>query len=719
MTSLILTSIKSLGFYEATKKDLKPFFDKRRPYFGDKSKSSFNKWTTNLQTDWIFYSGFSALDPHNRTSRENPVYHMDAFVVDYDFKAMDEEYLIKSMTEHSGNGGITPRYISKTFSGGVRAVWAFEKPVTVFTNEIAEELLIELIKYTKARFLYPGLDERATKNVKQFYEFGSDWTEFEDIEPIKEETLNRLLVEAIKRAKKYYVRDGNLPKLPFDVVYEEVTQRFPGRWQGEFDLNARGCRFWDPDADALSAVVKPEGMLCYTGEKKFVSWSEIFGQAFVNKFLDDKIGAILKGIYTDGKSFFVWMDHLQSFKDYNVDQIRWKFASDHGISDSKEQNFMLNKLLELNRVEAALPVVLRPTGIIQLNGERVLNIWKNQLMRMSEEDRLIDPATDFPFLYKLWFEDGFNPHEQLDYFLAWVKRFYKSAIELKPCRGQVLIIAGSPSAGKTFTSQYILGKIFGGCQDASGFFSEGGFNSHMFQSVLWNIDDSIVSSRNEKKLLYSGMLKKAASDSFFQYNEKFRKGGMIEWSGRVIVTCNDDPDSLSAIPFLNVSNEDKVMLLKMGSNIGKFEGCNPEEETKKELPYFLRWLMKQWTEPKNVLSKNPRYGVVSYKHEDIFEDSKCANNTSNIEEILDVYFQELFSISKDDAFDLNTTELLERLQSEGSPVSATSRYITARALGMELTRMHRSSVYPKKVHFLKNRKYRIHKEAFQKTALAE
>ena len=348
----------------------------------------------------------------------------------------------------------------------------------------------------------------------------------------------------------------------------------------------------------------------------------------------------------------------------------------------------------MNRVHAALPIVHQPEGKIFLNGKMILNTWKDSTLKPSSEERPMDPKIDFPFIHKLWFEDGFDPHEQLDFFLAWLRRWYISALKFQPCRGQVLVICGPPGSGKSFSSQIVLGGIFGGFQDASDFFvNQENFNGHMFESALWCVDDAMVGTSEEKRLFYASVLKKISADSKFSFKEKFRKGAMAEWNGRVVITCNDDPESLSVIPQMSVSNDDKIMLLKIGNNSAKFDDVNAELAVKEELPKFLKWLIDDWQIPSHVKG-DARYGVKAYKHEELNEEAHNANDLHGVDEIIYVYLAEWFSTLEDQSIDkieLKATELLERLQGEGSPVRAASRNLTLFKLGRELKNMSSST----------------------------
>ncbi|MES2308830.1 MAG: primase-helicase family protein [Verrucomicrobiota bacterium] len=685
--SLILGAIKNLVTTEVIQTNVADL-DLPKP---ELDKKTYKKWRIDPKTSWHFYSGFAAEDVFQRASKNNPVKMMKALVVDYDIDGLKPEESRMYMGKFKKHqGAVSPNFLSTTFSGGRRAIWKFEEPIPVYTPDIAAVFQKDLADKIQAERLFPCLDEKALGDINQHYELGYDWEEYTEVPPLSKEFLHRILFEAIKKCKRYLDSEGDFPKIPLDVIAEAVDERFPGRWSGQFVENARGTRFWDEDADADSAIVKPEGMICFTGDKKFVSWREIFGHAFVEKFLDDKIGAVVREVYTDGKSY--WNHNLATKKwvDNSTEQIRWALASKYRIHKPSEQNDVLHHLLEANRVDAAVPVIHRPEGLIHDKGLRILNIAKYQVLQPYDGE--VDPKRDFPFLNHFLLLRGWIPMEQLDFFLAWYRRFYKGALEMKPVNGQALILAGLASAGKTFLSQCVIAPSVGGFHDAGRFFlGEEQFTGSLLHAPVWCVDDQRISTSADKQLQYAAILKKIAADQNFEYNEKFKKSRMTSWLGRVVVTCNDDPESLRAIPQLDLSNSDKVMLLKFGDGTDPFEGIeNSDEVVRRELPYFLRWLVN-WQPPERVTSKNPRWGVQAYNHPGLHEEVNAVSVTARIEEIIQIFFREFFKIDeqakKTGICRMTVTEMHQKFSEEGSPVQSVMKSYSPETLGRMLAKL--------------------------------
>lgn len=713
MKPLKLGTLKNLSTHQIEEIDLDVHSEKIRPFFEGHKKEIFRNWCNNTHTNWIFYSGFLGLNPHERVSRNNPAQRMSALVVDYDAYNQSDSSIDEALNGHSKNRGIAPNYVSRTFSNGIRAVWVFEEPVQVLTNEVAEIFVSKLNDFLRCRFLFPGLDERALKNISQYYEYGEKWIEYEDVECINSETLHRLLAEAVAKANVYHIAEKRFLKIPLDIVYDEICKRYPDRWKGSFEVGSRGVRFWDPYANAMSAIVKEDGMVCFTGESRFMSWSDILGRDFVDKFSDETIGKITKNIFFEGRKYYIFDENQKRYLDFEEKALRWKFENDFYICSTKEQNTILHQIVQKNRVDYVAPIVHKPIGIMELNGRRLLNTWVNKTTQMTESSLTIDPKESFKTLHYLWFENGFNPPEQLDFLLAWIKRAYISAINLKPTRGQVLVIAGPPNSGKSLTAE-ILNLIFGGCSDASRYLKgESTFNGHLFETCIWIVDDTIIAGDDKARTAYSSNLKKIAADNRFDFSEKYQKGGTIEWNGRVIVTCNEDEISLSAVPDIFQSNDDKVILLRISDNSKKFTEINILEEIKKELPYFLRWLVHQWTAPSHVIGSS-RFGVAPYKNESIWSASVESHDNYKLEEILNIFLTNYFKHNpSNESAQWTVVELLEAMQDEYSPVRSSTKNLNTKGLGKELKKLAISNTFKGVLRKINGRKFwRFQKQDF-------
>jgi len=105
----------------------------------------------------------------------------------------------------------------------------------------------------KISSVFPGLDEEALINPATYYEAGTDWKRVsEDVVP------KNLIWQWMAQSGESLRWDKQHQAIPVAKVLEEVNRQYPGRWQGPFEVGARGIRFWDPMADNESAAVVRE-----------------------------------------------------------------------------------------------------------------------------------------------------------------------------------------------------------------------------------------------------------------------------------------------------------------------------------------------------------------------------------------------------------------------------------------------------------------------------
>jgi hypothetical protein len=331
-------------------------------------------------------------------------------------------------------------------------------------------------------------------------------------------------------------------------------------------------------------------------------------------------------------------------------------------------------------------LVHRPKGIVHVNGLRVLNTSTASVFQPSEKQD-IDPDTDFPWLNS-YFSSLFDPDEQLDYFYAWLRRWYSSALGGKMLPGQASFFAGVPNTGKTLLSTVILSRTFGGHIDASSFLSgEDGFNSHLFQSAVWAVDDVVPLTDTKSHLKFSALIKKMAANRTFSVREKYRVDKLIEWNGRVVVTCNTDPESIRILPDVDLSNRDKINLFRVAERDTFTFPNDVADIIHAELPFFLRWLL-DWSPPDHVLGDS-RYGVQTYCEASLFEAARHSSSAYSFLEVLLKFFEGQVS----DVWTGSATELLSAMLNDQDGLAGIAAKYTTRQVGRELSKLA-SQGYP-------------------------
>jgi hypothetical protein len=650
-----------------------------------KTKDDYDKWVRDKATEHCFFSAFEGVNPHRRISLENPARWMHGLVADYDAK-LDPNFSLQEILDRC-NPEALPAAVSRTFSGNARLVWEFDKPVLVDCPEATKALMKEIAKKFKVAALLPGLDECTFRN-NQLFEIGHSWVPVPGNPSVSETVLGDLLVKACERVDWNKVANSDL-EIPIEKIADEVEARWPGRWQGEFKVGSRGPTFWiDDGIDRIGCQVTENGMVCYTDRagKSFLPWDEILGKAFVDKYRQEVIGKAVAEFYYDGKSF--WFRNGQDrWYDAKVEDVS-RALRVHGIktaskSGASQMDRVIYTIQSQRRVDAAVPILFTDNELVDIGNDRFLNTNYRKPILPADSG---DPSL-WPFIHKWVF--GIFDDEQRPYFLAWHQRFYRGAIEGVPTQGQVLVIAGEAGQGKTLLNWRVLGASVGGFADATAYLQgRTSFNKTMAEHPLWVIDDPQGMIDYDKHRQFGEAIKAHVANPRVSYHPKFKDSIEISWHGRMVMTCNTDPQSLSVLPPLENNIGDKIMLFKLTDYQHEFL-TNEETEAiiARELPHYLRWLL-DWTPPDEVLwHENPRYGIRPYHQPDMVATAVEDSPATKLEEVLDRWAASMRreGVKGQTQWQGSVTDLYSSLMGvdEGALKPLISRYTPVR-LGREL-----------------------------------
>lgn len=632
-------------------------------------KESFRKWCVDPGTQHRFYSAFEGVDPQIRVSKANPAVKLHGFVADYDDPNIDAALL--ASVPGAGVPGLLPTWSCRTFSPGkARLVWEFEEAIWVPEPRMLKKFFLVMGRETKLQTLLPALDP-ASFDPKQYFEAGDDWKPVVGGAPIPADVLGLWMFEAASSVKISF--DG--PEIPIELIAEEVEARWPGRWPGNFALGSRGPLFWvEPFIGRTGCQVGDKGMVCYSDRagSGFVPWAELLGRDFVRKYEADKIGAFLENLWYDGKIY--WWRTNEGWrgrgKEDSIMHLKHNgISAKTGLKDTiSEAERVLVAVQASRTIDIAAPVLFDNREVVEINGERYLNIGRREAMAESEEPGAGDPK-NFPWLHEyfenIW-DDADPLHKQRDYFLAWFKRLWWSARSHRVAQGQILVLAGGVGLGKTFLNKWLIGHAMGGSVDASDYLQGkgNGFNKQAAEVGVWRVDDSTMLSTRTDVTRFGDTLKRQAANPTVLYHPKFRDAIEMPWSGRIVLTCNTDPDSLAIIPAQDNSVADKTMMLKFTDTwIPKF-GSNHENEQRVvlELPYFLAWL-RDWVPPGYVVSGNNRYGVVPYKHPELFSIAGEASSAYSTKELLHMWGELWLSVNPNETTrSLSVSEIMGEIR---------------------------------------------------------
>lgn len=649
-------------------------------------------WANNPKTEHCFFSGFLGLNPDGRISKinENPASEMLALVVDYDGK-QDMDKFLKMVDKY--NCEYPPNYLSQSMGGGLHAVWILEEPINV-THTLLEGLMKEISAGLKLPKLANHLDKPALFDTSKYYTAGDTWKQVSTL-PIPDAQCKFWVKEALKSQTLRLGSEASID-VPLDLAYDEAVKMYGPLMEGieGFELGMRCRRFWDPSAkDDTGAFLMNNGFYCHSGDETFKDWRGLLGNSFIEQFKVQQFDELTKDTWYNGKDYIYkneangqWT--LQAPKDaslrYNVD-FRMSKKVPKG-AESSPIDEILRDIQKHKPVVAFANFVHQKEGLLEFQGSKYLNM--SQLKAIAPSGRLGKWGELFPFLAQ--FMDSFlsSEFEKL-LVLAWWKRSYEGALNYKPERGQVLLIAGPPACGKSLFNTKMLAPSLGGGIDAADYYVNGSdFTDVYYNYGLHMVDDAEPGSRIGSQKSMAARLKKTAAASSISVNGKYKDVRQIEWLGRVCITMNNDVESLKATPEIQDSLEDKLIAVQANPPSGQLELKSDELEAviKKELPHLLQWLI-DW-KPSAAITGGTRYGVKHYCNLKLREDMESGSADMNLFEMLEVFLEECRASTEWEGktwVEFKTSVLLERMKDCDS-IKHGMRTMNAMHLGHILSR---------------------------------
>lgn len=600
-----------------------------KPKFSSKQK--YKEWCADPATDHVFYATAEGSTPGVRISNDNPVTSVWGFAADYDAPL---DWDIVDQIIQTNCKGHLPTWRSETESGYIRLVWEFKKRMPI-NPDMYPAFMKRLSTLLGAERIFAGFDT-ASLRAGQYFELGTNWVKVD-------EALDPAVYQsALMKAAEDAPPQTTTTAIPMDEVARAVAEKFPGRWEGEFTLGARGPLFWvDDGIEREGCQVSEEGMICYSDRagKGFIPWREVFGSKFVSQWETKKYGSLLDEYWFNGKSFYKLIDDSPAVipKDQLILELRkGGFAPrpKKGQALSEVETALLS-ICNDNRVAEIAPVIFSSDRVVHYNSHKILN---------SSNLRPIEPADSgdpkqWPFIHK-WihqlFVNGKRP--TTDYLFAWLKIIYKAVLDREKAQGQALLLVGPTNKGKTLLSNRVISALLGGCSDASDYLSgQTSFNKELARTAAWVIDDTTSAASFQDQRRLTELVKRAVANPRLGVMAKYQDQITVPWTGRVIMSLNMDPNSLSVIPALDSSNRGKIMALLVSDKAtSKFPpNVDLERTIADELPYFGRWLLSNKT-PKEIVGTS-RFGVVSHINGKIASAAYDNSSRSAVAELVEFF----------------------------------------------------------------------------------
>jgi hypothetical protein len=632
--------------------------------FDNVDKKLRRKTMLRPECDWLAYSGIRAQVPTARVSNDNPGVAIRAIVIDYDSRTDPEE--AERIIKESLPPELRPNLMEISLSDKLRLVWCLERELLFMSSAHQQEIICVFKRKLKLDTLLAGYDENSEK-PSEMWTAGKEWYFLDKAEPLSNAIIAGIQMTSGKKASLY-----NHSDVPLADISAELEARFPGRWEGEFKLDAVGVRFWDSEADnPTGCQVKPDGMLCFTGTVPFMSWDQIFGKVWCDEKRVLKLGNAAKGMYTDGKTYFEVVNGLQvdSTKDAIITRLKSAQLSDKvekGQTQS-EVGELLNYIQTANRVLGAAPLINYPPGVIEIDNERILNLSTLKPVMPIAPPRSF--KEDAPFLY--WF---FLEHkvvgEGTNHLLYWIRRGSQNYRFFEREIGQAVFLCGPVLSGKTLLSIRIIAPIFGGkiADPMKCLMGETNFTDDQFAAGLLAVNDSDYPKNEGLRLKVLQGYKDYVVNPKRVYHPKFQKKIMVESVSRLFTTLNDSAGSAGQLPEVNDETRDKFMFFRAkAAPRGSFPSKKVlEAKLAKELPYFVWWLDNEWQCPEEILlPEGERTGCESYYDPHILELSQTQTYSSNLAEILEIWIKlfECFQEGSEGSWVGTPTALLSDIQS--------------------------------------------------------
>ena len=223
------------------------------------------------------------------------------------------------------------------------------------------------------------------------------------------------------------------------------------------------------------------------------------------------------------------------------------------------------------------------------------------------------------------------------YFFAWLQRFYRAFLNNREDQGQACILVGPAKRGKTLISNKVIAALVGGFADASDYLSGGTkFNKDLGRAACWVIDDTVSAASFADQRKATELIKRGVANPKIQFMAKYADAVTLPWAGRIILSLNDDPNSMSVLPTMDSSNRDKLMAFKVAQKPFAFPPKQELEATiEEELPFFAKFLL-DWKPPVEVLDDD-RFGVKSFIDKSISYAAYDNSSRSQVAELIDYF----------------------------------------------------------------------------------
>jgi hypothetical protein len=629
-----------------------------------KTKKDLITWRESPHTQHVFYSPYEGVSAHVRVSAKddnNPAWKLHGVVIDY-----DQQISGMAPTVAAVQANQSPDYpvawVGRTYSGGAHLVWEFEKPINIINKAMLEKFLAVFVASAKCRKLLGGFDDMSLK-PSLYYTLYNDWTQLSGV--VSDNLLQNILYQVGKSIKPY---ESEGPSLPWGVIADNMAKLFPGQWVGKVEEGARGKRFWDPSAShANAAMLTSTGVVYFTDGGGFIPWGSptLFGPSVVAQHQATAIANAVADIYYDGNRFYRKVNGNFLPDPKEIIQLHLKVAG--GLSSITPRNQLYSEIDEAlqhittnQRVVAAHHFPHNHNPIVRFPEGPCVNLSSIRCHPMDEHP--VEWGQGFPFIAN-WLDKFFPCKFSKELWLSWLHWFYSTSYDGNPKKGQALFIAGEGDVGKTLMSHRLISPMVGGHAEIANYLlGKDQFNSKMFRFALGTVDDNEAVADVRTHLRYTSAVKRLIANQKISIRQMYAEAIDVPYLGRIVVTMNRDPESMTMIPAVDMSNQDKMIILRTSDKTVDFP-LNVEQIIASELSSFCRYVY-DWQIPKNCTG-TARYHVRSWIDPILVPDVEFVSQDYAMTELIGAWRESYFTANPSAPdWHGNVTALVRELEQE-------------------------------------------------------
>lgn len=335
--------------------------------------------------------------------------------------------------------------------------------------------------------------------------------------------------------------------------------------------------------------------------KRYAAWQE---ERRVQK--DEPQGP--KRFFYDGAKYY--LERPQFYIPLDRASVARHLKAD-GVSPT-DVDSALNEIQTQRYIHHAGPLAGLPRGLHTFSGKHFL---------VTNSPEIIEPGTgDWATLrHVITGMLGGDPtygERQLHTFFLWLKCARHALLAGKRRPGQALVLAGPRDCGKSLLID-IIEKLLGGRRaNAHPYFSgKTHFNGDLAGAELLVVDDAVGSTDGRARAAFGASIKTELFAGQVRIESKGRDAFTFPACWRLVIACNDEPESLLVLPPLKEDLVDKIIMLHCQKAPLPMTVDTPREEffhtLCAEMPAFLGYLEKL-TAPPELLER--RCGVQHFHH---------------------------------------------------------------------------------------------------------